>query len=154
MPFPTAIKSLGDKIRSLEMRTIARTAFEDKTLQARIIDLNTQVQMYELGVDAKNQPLGDYAPITISYYKPLAASEGRDGRTDHITLKDTGTFYDSFRVETDKDGFRILADTRKGETDLFIIYPEILGLTDESIREITPEIAELSIQAIRGRITR
>lgn len=154
MGFPSVIKELENRIKELALAKIAKEAFEDKSLQAQIIDLNTQSQMYELGVDAKNQSLGEYAPITIEFYKPLAASEGRDGRTDHVTLKDTGAFYDSFEVKVEDDGAQINADTRKGATDLLTIYPHIVGLTDESINEIIPEVRELFIQAVRGRLFR
>lgn len=119
-----------------------RVVMDDPILQAEIIDLNTTQQMYEKGVDAKGDPLGQYAPITIAYYKPLAAAEGRDGRTDHITLKDTGDFYGSFKTRTTNDGLVISAETVKEGKDLLVPYPNIIGLTDESLAEIRPAVLQ------------
>jgi hypothetical protein len=117
---------------------------------SQIIDLNTEVQLYEKGIDSKGNSLGDYSFVTKYYFKPLAATEGRDGRTDHITLKDTGEFYRSFKVKVYKDSFVISANTQKEDNDLAQIFGrEILGLTNESLSELIPEIKERINEILR-----
>jgi len=124
---------------------------KDDLVQAQIIDFNLE-QMYEGGIDSEGNTLGQYAQITVSYWKPLARSLGNDGRTDHITLKDTGEFYKSFRIKLDKDGFKITANTIKEDTDLAKIYPKVIGLTKESKAMVSELITPYMVEAIRKEI--
>mgnify|MGYP007121703504 CR=1 FL=1 len=84
-----------------------------------------------------------------SYWKPLARSLGNDGRTDHITLKDTGEFYKSFRIKLENDGFRITANAIKEDTDLAQIYPKVIGLTKENKAEVVVIVAPYLAEIIR-----
>lgn len=152
MAFNTRLHRIARNTAKLNQPEIVRQVLDNPGLQAQMIDLMTQGQMYERGVDANGQSLGQYAPITITFYKPLAAAEGRDGRTDHITLKDTGDFYRSFRLKTTADGLVVSADTRKPTVDLQTVYPDLLGLTDESIKEIKPEVQESLVEETRREI--
>ncbi len=133
------------KFSTLNENEILHAILEDKTLQAEIIDLN-QHQLYELGIQSDGSETGQYAPITISKYKPLALAEGRDGRSDHITGKDTGITYDSMKVQNNSDNILITAEDRN---KFFDREPEGLGLTVESIEEIKPAIIEGMIKAIK-----
>lgn len=137
------LKQMAENAKALDQNKILQDIFSDPTLQKQMEGLQTGAngggQMYDEGVDSKGVSLGQYAPITISHYKPLAASEGRDGRTDHITLKDTGTFYASIKVEALPDAFKITADD---PNNLIGRYPDLLGLDDSSLNEIMPEVNE------------
>ena len=136
--------------------------FKDKDLQDDIANLNRE-QMYEDGVDSKGSPLGEYSPRTIQ----IKTEKGQ--RTDHITLKDTGEFYDSIKVKSEPGQIVISADTIKeagqdslartaaggflGSTgedvDLANIYGiDILGLTDENLSKIQGFV----IPILRGKI--
>jgi hypothetical protein len=137
------------KLQALNIGLLFTDALQNETLQAEIIDLN-QKQLYDEGVQADGTPTGDYAPITIAHYKPLAFSQGRDGRSDHITGKDTGETYDSMRPVIAYNAFTIEADDRN---NIFKdLLPQGLGLTSESLTEIQPEICELIIEGIKERI--
>jgi hypothetical protein len=146
-----AIKRLSKKVNGFNQEKAMRDILKDPYLRAEIIDLN-QAQMYEQGVDAAGDSLGEYAPITKSYYKPLAASEGRDGRTDHVTLKDTGDFYRSMEIKTISDGIHLIADYEKEDTDLKVIYPHALGLTPESKMVILPGIRSVLLDKIKNQM--
>jgi hypothetical protein len=124
---------------------------KDSNVQAQIIDLNLE-QMYEGGIDSEGNSLGQYAQITVSYWKPLARSLGNDGRKDHITLKDTGEFYKSFRIKLENDGFRITANAIKEDTDLAQIYPKVIGLSKESKAMVSELITPYFIESIRAQI--
>lgn len=150
MPFPSAIENLETAMNGMTIAKIANPIFNDGTLQAQMIDLNRR-QMYEFGVDSKGITLGEYAPATINYWKPRAASEGRDGKVDHVTLKDTGEFYDSIKIKNE-NAIIFEADMKKPGTDLEIIYPDALGLNDESKNEIFPEIQERFVETFLGLI--
>ena len=127
---------------------ILHDVLEDSTLQAQIVDLN-QHQLYDLGLQSDGSPTGYYAPITISKWKPLAKAEGRDGRSDHITGKDTGETYASMKAVNLDKSMVITADDRNG---FFDVETEGLGLTQVSLDEIKPEITESIIQNIREKI--
>lgn len=115
--------------------------FDESSLQVQSIDLN-QIQLYDKGINADGLTLGEYSPVTIGYWKPLAASEGRDGKTSNVTLKDTGEFYNSMKFEKDSQQFWISGDVNKGGTNLMQIYGQILGLTTESLDYLHDEILE------------
>lgn len=122
-------------------------------MQDKIITLNKH-QLYDLGTMSDGEPTGQYSNATKYFYKPLAAAEGRDGKTDHITLKDTGDFYSSMKVRQEDDVFYIEADMVKEDSDLEARFPEALGLTDESKEEIINEIKPKILEAIRQEIAR
>jgi hypothetical protein len=143
-----AFKNKARKIRKLDENKIARKILSNESMQAQIVDLNQQ-QLYEKGLQADGTPTGEYAPITKAYYKPLAASEGRDGRSDHITGKDTGETYRSMQVVAKPEGFVIAADDRNG---FFDVIDKGLGLTNESISEIRPEFRETMVEEVRKAI--
>jgi len=148
-----ALADLCRRIIGLE-RTADKLFVEilkDSNVQAQIIDFNLE-QMYEGGIDSDGNSLGQYAQITVSYWKPLARSLGNDGRTDHITLKDTGEFYKSFKIKLENDGFRITANAIKEDTDLAQIYPKVIGLSKESKAMVSELITPYFIESIRAQI--
>jgi hypothetical protein len=86
-------------------------------------------QLYEYGVDSRGVPLGDYA-LKTQEYKQEAGQ-----RYDHITLNDTGDFYQGFKID--------IQDYEIGSTDskankLRAEYgDDIFGLTKENTAELT-----------------
>lgn len=101
----------------------------DKDAQEEVIRLNTEDQLYDEGIDALDRTLGAYSPVTVA----IKRSKGQ--RTDHVTLKDTGAFYDSFQVKVDRKGFEIIADDTGGY-DVALTQTwgnDIIGLTKENV---------------------
>ncbi len=107
----------------------------DVEVKEEIIRLNTEDQLFSEGIDSKGDMLGQYAPFTVSEKKV------KGQRFDHITLRDTGAFYNSFRVIADPKGITIKAD----DTSLYDVPLtqtwgiDVLGLTLENwgfIREM------------------
>ena len=136
------------KFLALDEKKVLTEVLADKFLHAEMVDLN-QAQLYEKGLQADGTPTGDYADITVAYYKPLAESEGRDGRSDHITGKDTGETYRSMHVEAKPEGIVISADDRN---DFFLRIDKGLGLTKESKKEILPAIREMVVDKLRAAL--
>lgn len=94
--------------------------------------------MYEEGIDSKSESLGEYSPHT----KQIKIEKGQ--RYDHITLKDTGEFYDSIKITNVRTGqFTIKGDMIKPDTNLETIYPNALGLTDENLSVISSLVAPI-----------
>ncbi len=143
-----AAKELLKKMQSFDQSKTMDEIMTDKQMDAKIIDLN-QNQLYEQGLNADGTETGQYAPITVNYYKPLAASEGRDGRTDHITGKDTGATYKSMTVVAESEGVSVAAENN----GFFDRLPDALGLTDESKQEILPDIQSEFLNAFKKAIS-
>ncbi len=143
-----AIKNIGKKIDSIDQDVVLNQVLSDELIQAQIIDLN-QSQLYDKGFQSDGTPTGDYAPITVTKFKPLAAAEGRDGRSDHITGKDTAITYNSMKVPLQAKSFSITADDRN---HFFDREPKGLGLTTESLNEIIPEIRDKFVSKVKAEI--
>lgn len=113
-----------------------------------IIELNTIEQLYDQGIDAKERLLSDIGG-NYAYFTEL--KKRREGKPFlWITLKDTGTFYESFKVDANLNSFTIEADTIKGGQDLQDRWGnEIIGLTDESIEQLIEFLIPKLIEYLR-----
>jgi hypothetical protein len=114
-----------------------KSILSQNEMKAFIIEMN-QEQLYELGQDSKERGLGDYSPFTITI------KESKGQRVDHITLRDEGTFYNSFTITVDDSGFTQDADGDKGGgSDLFRIFGiDILGLNEFNTERLREKLLE------------
>jgi len=121
------------KVERFDVNKILREVWKEPAVQNFIIELNTEgqptSQLFEKGEDSKGLTLGDYSPFT----KQVKVEKGQ--RIDHITLKDTGDFYETFVVIPFLRGFRLRANPNKGEGDnLFDDFGEdIVGISEENL---------------------
>lgn len=139
------IKNLAKRSRKLSSLGIVKKILRNSGLRMDILELN-QEQMYDEGIDAKGQPLGEYAPMTLRH----KLSPGpHDHRTDHITLKDMGDFYNSMRLKNEKTHFVITGDMEKSSTNLETIYPYALGLTEKNIGVVRKWVRPIALQRIK-----
>lgn len=165
---------MAKKVAKLDEDKLLKKILDDPLLQAQIIDLNTEKQLYEEGIDADGNTLGTYSNATIYGTNAYEGKIAKGQRYDHITLNDTGAFYKSFKVKNEKEGFFITADTFKGgkttkqvfdsnsqsvrgvkvgDTDLAEQYgKQIMGLTKDSLNEIIPEVRERFVESVRVAI--
>lgn len=100
--------------------------FKDQINKDIIIQLNQEFQL-QLGVLADNTQLPFYSEVSQSVYgKP----------NSRWTLKDTGEFYESFKViSVSQSGLVIDADDEKEDKRLSE-YGAILGLNDENMARL------------------
>jgi hypothetical protein len=114
----------------------------------KIIELNTIGQLYEQGVDSKDNSLGLYSDFTIE------TKIFKNERFDHVTLKDTGSFYNSFKVTSDRGEITITAnDVADYDIPLTAKYgKDIIGLTDESLQIIIEMIRPRIIQYVHLKL--
>jgi hypothetical protein len=120
-----------------------------------IIRLNTEEQLFKKGIDSKgNKIVPEYSNRT----KELKKLDNQP--IDRVTLKDTGEFYESWRVYVENDSIVIDADPIKTDengvdSNLFTKYGmDILGLTEDSIDKLKPLIIESVNNVIKRSITR
>ena len=93
--------------------------------------------MYKDGIRSDGSKIGTYSNLTIEFKKI------KGQKYDHITLKDTGDFYDSFKPFVDSNGdIEINTDPIKidvfgDKTNLIEKYgSNIVGLTSENIDKL------------------
>jgi hypothetical protein len=139
-----AIFDILKKYESLNENELIRDALADKGIQQKVLSYNYYDQLFLKGIDSEGASLGRYTAKTVEIKK----EKGQP--TDRVTLKDTGKFYASFTFVQNDDNFVITADTIKDKDDLTEMYtPDILGLTDESIDKLIPEVKSNFIDATR-----
>lgn len=146
------------KVQRFDVNAILFEVWKNPAVQNLIIELNTEgqptSQLFEKGEDSKGIALGDYSPFTTQ----IKVEKGQ--RIDHITLKDTGDFYETWVVAPFLRGFRIEADPDKGGGDnLFEDFGEdIVGLNEENktilicsniVREVFFKEAEKRLSQVR-----
>lgn len=124
---------LLNNVNNLDLNDVFLSMWKRNDVQDYIIELNTEgeqtSQLYSLGVDSLGNKLGEYSGFT----KNIKASKGQ--RIDHITLKDTGEFYGSFKITPNNKGFRISANPFKDDSNLFDDFGvDIVGLTKENVK--------------------
>lgn len=143
----SAIKKKYENLKKFNQAKELNSILTSPSVESQLIDLNQQ-QLYEQGIQSDGTSTGQYSSKTINYYKPLAKAEGRDGRTDHVTLKDTGHLYDSMQIEASGDGIIITADDENGVFEKMKLE-KALGLTGESISEVLPEIRQTLVEKVK-----
>ena len=141
------LEQLARNVLDLSINDLLKKIYDLSEFEALVIELNTDVQLFEQGIDANEQSLGEYTAFT----KELKKQKGQP--TDRITLKDTGDFYKSFRVRSTNNGFVIMANAIKEDTDLTQEFGEdIIGLTDLSISQVQLFLLDELIPAVRKQI--
>jgi hypothetical protein len=145
----TKIDQLLDKVAKLDQDKIWLFSV-DKDVQNEIIRLNTEDQLEEFGIDSKGRQLGIYKQTTVSY----KIQKGQ--RYDHVTLKDTGKFYNSFNIRVNVNEIVIDADdTTYYDVPLFDVWGvDVLGLTDENLEYIKKMILENYVKYIYNELLR
>lgn len=121
------------KVNKYDVDKILFDVWSNIKVQLFIEQLNTEgqptSQLMSQGVDSLGVSLGKYSPFTVQ------VKLSKNQRIDHITLKDTGEFYESWDIKPFLKGFIINAQGQKDDDNLFEIYgKDILGLTDENIK--------------------
>lgn len=98
--------------------------------EAIICDMNSQNQLFELGVDRLGRQISSYAPYSE---RTIAVKLLQGKPTNRVTLRDTGDFHASFVVYADKDKFFIDATDWKTNRLGEKYGEEIFGLTEENL---------------------
>ena len=123
----------------------------DEEVKQEIIKLNTRDQLFDNGINSLDNALGNYSEVTVR----IKRRKGQ--RADHVTLRDTGQFYDSFKVFVDDSGLIVFADDSSiYDVPLTVTWGiDILGLTDDSLDKLIREFVldnylDFILKEIRG----
>lgn len=143
------------KLFDINLYSLLDEIMKNKGVQQQFIDYN-QFQLFEDGLDANGKFIrtieGD--PYTKNT-KQIKSEKGQ--ATDHVTLHDTGDFYNTFGVVIRENGYEIVADFMKGSSDIrdnFSSLYDFLGLTEESLEKIVnetilPKLEKMILEHVR-----
>ena len=132
-----ALHDLYDRIAMLSDDRLWKMSV-DVSVRNAIIEMNTEDQLFDKGIDSEGASLGQYSEFTV------VSKKIKGQRFDHITLKDRGLFYDSWVVVVDARAIVIDADdVADYDRPLFTVYGEdVLGLTDSNMERLKLMILE------------
>jgi hypothetical protein len=149
------VKKILDNALALDENKIINQILSNKSFQEFIIDLNTEGQLFDKGINSLGVKLSDigglYSEITIT----RSRKKGKPKKSrSHVDLLDTEVYYKSFVIRLFNDSFDIVSDPNKDDgTSLFERWgKEIEGLTQESLQIVIDAIREKIIPIIRARI--
>lgn len=143
------IDGIIKKVKQIDTEYLLKELFLMSGFKEMIIKLNTDDQLYNHGVDSLGRILGNYSPYTV------AIKQEKGQRYDHVTLNDTGEFYDSFRVVRVGTSIKITAETMKEDNDLIQVWgKDILGLTDENLQKVIDAARIFLVPRIKEKILR
>lgn len=144
-----AISNLAQRVKSISIDDMLHELSEHVEFTDYIIELNTKNQLYDKGIDAKGERIGSYSA------KTKAIKDANGEISAHVTLLDTGKFYESFRVFLQGSDLIISADTIKDTDDLIFKYgQDILGLNEDSLEKLRLKAKLILIPYVKGIILR
>jgi hypothetical protein len=160
MPLEGLVRRI-DRVINLDQDVIISNILKDAEFQRFIIDLNTEGQLFEKGIDSLGASLqgksgvnwlvdGEYAPFTV------AEKQRKGQRYDHPTLKNKGDFYKSFALKVQNGGFlmtanfNVTSDEGLGANLLDVMKngEKVVGLTDENLQIVIDAIKDKLIPII------
>jgi hypothetical protein len=128
--FMDALLDTLKRLRRVSIFKVLDAVIKKNNLSELIIELNTEKQLYDEGVDSlgfKIEP--EYTSLT----KRIKRGKGQP--TDRVTLKDTGKMYKTWTVKLVGNTISIDANLVKDGFDLEEKYGvNIIGLTDENLQ--------------------
>jgi hypothetical protein len=140
------IKRICNNVKKLDSDKILKEIFDREDVKEEVQALQ-EAQMYVDGVDSKDKSLGNYSDVSVKVFGKPAG---------HIRVYDTGEFYDSIKIKSEKDQVVISANTIKtawdGAVDLLDRWPALLGLNEKSLSKIRDYIKPLFIEEVRKAI--
>jgi len=102
----------------------------------KIIDLNRDDQLYDLGINSDGTLLKHYSPTTILFKR----QEGKP--YNRTTLFDTGDFYRGFKIKINYPTFSIYSTDEKSSMLQDKYGNNIFGLIVENQRKVNYEIIQ------------
>lgn len=126
------ILQLASKLESFQNTIPELIAKTIKANEEIVVEMNSEDQLFERGVDRNNKALASREP----YSKMTLEIKRQKGQpTSRVTLRDSEDFHKSFYIQYNSDGFEIRASDWKFG-DLVDRYGPIMGLTDENLTDL------------------
>ena len=141
-PFSAQIKAIQD-FRARQDEIILEQV---RLFEAEIIDYVTEEQLFE----GKRSDGTDIEPEYTPFTTKIKLGKGQP--VDRVTLKDTGRFYDSIRIEYFNKFFSIVADDSKIAGLERKYGTTILGLSAQGVQDLIDMIRGPFIEEFRLKL--
>jgi len=129
----TRLQKLMQAINELDTTVYRLVADIVRDNETEIVELNSQTQLYEQGINANGKKIASYrpyAPLTVK----LKKLKGQP--TNRVTLRDEGDFHESFFLEVSNTDFFIDASDSKTRELIEKYGEDVLGLTPQSLEQV------------------
>lgn len=151
------IKSLAAKAATIDQDKILKEILDDQVLEAKIIELNKNQMLAGIGSDG--QALPRY--VDDPFFKSIEAAERyaawkekiSPNKSKDVEVMDfyiTGQFHSTIEMKNEDTYFIMSSDSQI--KDSVKSKAEALGLNQESISEITPEVRQKLINSVREKL--
>jgi len=146
------IIELQKKISKLNINKILKKIFQQNAFKYLIIDMN-QEQLLFKGVDRNGVAIKTYKAMAGNVYsiRTIVIKQSKGQRTDIVTLRDTGKFYNTFRTKLGNDFVEITANFKKPKGNISdnLDTDNVLGLTEENKEELIKQLKPVFIEEFR-----
>ncbi len=148
-----ALERIAKNYQELNLNDLMRALFLNNDFTDYIIELNTIEQLFNRGIDSTGDSIGEYTIATINGTKNFLGKIQKGQPYDRVTLKDTGAFYESFRVMWDNGDMVITSNPIKDGSDLLKQWGrDIIGLTDESLAKLREKALPILIRYTKEQL--
>jgi hypothetical protein len=131
-------------LSNTKMVDLVLEVLADSSFQKWALDLIRIEQLYKKGERGDGVFLGNYSSLSLTLKT--------DTMLDHITLKETGDFYNTFTIKLDASDIIINADGDKPDKNLFDIYDSFGSLGDSQILSFNEENFKLFSKMLTEKI--
>jgi hypothetical protein len=149
------IKTLSNRIQKLNLFSLLQNIFNKSEFKEFIIDKN-QEQLYDSGIDAKGKKIRTYRAGKGFPYAPYTVAQKviRNEKVNIVTLKDTGEFYESFKVISESEYVVINADFEKpdGNISKNLDITNVMGLTSENKELLIEKLKPVFIREFKEKL--
>lgn len=121
------------ELRSLQTSGINKMIREIIQENSEVL-IKYNLEQLDEGLDMNLESLGEYSPYTIEVKK------AKGQQYDHINLKDTGDFRDSFKIDVSRDSFEVDATDSKTDELKEDFGAAILGINDEDVQRFVDTV--------------
>lgn len=121
------------KLKNFEKNIYKVIADTVKENEAIVVEMNSEDQLFDRGVDSNNISIMSYQP----YHQITMNIKKQKGQiTSRVTLRDSADFHYSFYIEFKPESFEIKASDKKTAELQFKYGKQILGLTNENFIDL------------------
>jgi len=133
------LSDLVNKAKTLRKGRVLAYSFKTKAIQDYVLILNTDEQLFNQGVDRNGEIVGRYAKKTERIYAGQFFGGKAKIAGEPYFFLDTGDLFDSFSVVVNETSITIIATDVAKLADVMESPDLLVGLTDESKRELIKE---------------
>ncbi len=144
---------IARKVIKLNEQEVYSKVVNTPEVKSEAIRLNTEVQLYERGENTFGDKMRSIYARFGNFYSSttIFLKQEKTQPTDRVTLKDTGSFYGTFRALFSKE-LQIKANTIKDGEDLQETWGQVVGLNEKSKKELVQFIKPKVISYVKSKI--